>query len=45
MDSWGKFNETTLPNKKALYSKLYLEDITDKDYIHAQKVFEEFKTR
>ena len=31
--------------KKALYSKLYLEDITDKDYVHAQKVFEEFKLK
>ena len=43
MDSWERFNETTLPNKKAFYSKLFLEDITDEDYIHAQKVFEEFK--
>ena len=41
MDSWERFNETTLPNKKAFYSKLFLEDITDEDYIHAQKVFEE----
>ena len=23
----------------------YLENITDKDYIHAQKVFEEFKLK
>ena len=45
MDSWERFNETTLPNKKACYSKLYLEDITDEDYIHAQKVFEEFKLK
>ena len=45
MDSWERFNETTLPNKKAFYSKLYLEDITDEDYIHAQKVFEEFKLK
>ena len=43
MDSWKRFNETTLPNKKAFYSKLYLEDITDEYYIHAQKVFEELK--
>ena len=43
MDNWERFNETTLPNKKAFYSKLYLEDITDEDYIHAQKVFEELK--
>ena len=27
--------------KKAFYSELYLENITDKDYKHAQKVFEE----
>ena len=41
MDRWERLNETTLPNKKYFYSKLYLEDITDEDYIHAQKVFEE----
>ena len=41
MDRWESLNETTLPNKKYFYSKLYLEDITDEDYIHAQKVFEE----
>ena len=45
MDSWGRFNESTLPNKKAFYSKLYLEDITAEDYLHAQKVFEEFKLK
>ena len=45
MDSWKIFNETTLPNKKAFYSKLYLEDVTDEDYIHAQKVFEELKLK
>ena len=45
MDSWERFNETSLPNKKAFYSELYLEDITDEDYIHAQKVFEEFKLK
>ena len=45
MDSWEKFNATTLPNKKAFYSKLYLQDITDEDYIHAQKVFQELKLK
>ena len=45
MDSWERFNETSLPNKKSFYSKLNLEDITDKDYVHAQKVFEEFKLK
>ena len=42
MDTWERFNETWLPDKKSFYSKLYLKDITDKDYTHAQKVFEEF---
>ena len=37
MDSWEKFNETTLPNKKVFYSELYLEDITDEDYLNAQE--------
>ena len=45
IDSWERFNETTLPNKKAFYSKLNLEDITDEDYIHPQKVFKEFKLK
>ena len=39
MDSWERFIETTLPNRKAFYSKLYLEDITDDDNRHAQKEF------
>ena len=45
MDNWERFNETTLPNKKAFYSELDLEDITDGDYAHAQTVFEEFKLK
>ena len=45
MDSCKKFDETSLPDKKAFYSKLYLEDITDKDYTHTQKVFEELKLK
>ena len=45
MDSWKRFDEASLPNKKAFYSKLYLEDITHKDYTHAQKVFEELKLK
>ena len=32
MDNWERFDETLLPDKKAFYSKLNLEDITDKDY-------------
>ena len=40
MDSWERFNETSLPPKKAFYSKLDLEDIKDKDSEHARKVWE-----
>ena len=42
MDSWERFNETSLLPKKDFYSELNLEDITDKDYNHAQKMFQEF---
>ena len=45
MDSWKRINETTLTNKKVFHSKLYLEDITDEDYVHAQKLFEEFELK
>ena len=45
MDDWDKFNETLLSDKKAFYSELYLENITNEDYIHAEKVFEEFKLK
>ena len=38
MNSWEKFNETVLPTKNAFYSNLNLEDISDEDYLHAQKV-------
>ena len=31
--------------KKAFYSELYLEDITDKDYTQSQKVFGEFNLK
>ena len=45
MDSWQRFDETSLPDKKAFYSELYLEDITDEDFTHAQKVFEELRLK
>ena len=45
MDSWERFIETILTNKRAFYSKLYLEDITDEDYVDTQKVFEEFQLK
>ena len=45
MNNWEKFNETTLPPKEAFYSKLNEEDITDKGYAHAQKVWEVFEIK
>ena len=38
MDSQEKFDENTLLLKEAFYSNLNLEDISDEDYAHAQKV-------
>ena len=43
MDSWERFDETSLPDKTAFYSELNLEDITCKDCLHAQKVWEVFE--
>ena len=45
MDSWERFNETSLPPKKSFYTELNLEDISDKDYLHAQKVWDVFEIR
>ena len=43
MDSWERFDETSLPDKEAFYSELNLEGITDKDYNHAQKIWKVFE--
>ena len=45
MDSWERFAEGKLPDEKAFYSELCIEDITHKDYTHAQKVCKEFKIK
>ena len=45
MDSWKIFDETPLPDKEAFYSNLYMEDITDVDYKHANNVFKNFKLK
>ena len=41
----GDYSCEYMNSWKAFYSELYLEDITDKDYTHAQKVFEELKLK
>ena len=45
MDDWERFNETMLPSKESFFSELNLEDITDEDYVHAQKVWKVFKIK
>ena len=40
-NNWERFNETSLSPKKDFYSEFILEDISGKDYLHAQKVFKE----
>ena len=44
MNTWERFNEHHYQIKK-FFTVLNLEDITDKDYAHAQTVFEEFKLK
>ena len=36
MDSWERFNETSLPDKEAFHSNLNMENITYVDYKHAK---------
>ena len=43
MDSWEKFNETSLPIKEDFYSHLSMEDIEDIGYRHGNNVFNKFK--
>ena len=45
MDSQEKFNEIILPPKKYFFSNLNLEDISDKDYKHSQKVCDVFEIK
>ena len=42
-DSWEKFDETALPTKEAFCSNLNLEDNSDEDYTHVQKVWDIFE--
>ena len=42
MDSFDKFNDTALPQKKDFYSLLNDEDISDDDYNHPEDVWNTF---
>ena len=45
INSWDRFNETQLPLVDAFYSNLNMSSISEEDYQHAQKVWEEFGIR
>ena len=45
MDSWERFDETCLPFKGKFYRNLTLQNITDIDYRHANKVFKRIKLK
>ena len=45
IDSWKRFDETSLPVKEAFYSSLNMEGITGVDYRHAKGVCKEFKLK
>ena len=45
MDNQEKFDETALPLEETFYSNLNLEDISDEEYAHAQKVWDIFEIK
>ena len=45
MDSFRKFRETELPDRKEFYNKLNNTDISEDEYQHAQKVWDAFKIK
>ena len=45
MDDSQKLNETTLPEKEEFYSNLNMEEITDANYIHGERVYLEFEIK
>ena len=45
MDNQENFNKTRLPPKEAFYSNVNLENISDEDYAHAQKLWQVFEIK
>ena len=45
MDTWEKFNATSLLEKEKFYSHLKIEDITDADYTNAKRVCKDFEIK
>ena len=42
MNSWEKFDKSSMPDKEAYYSSLNMEDITDVDDRHAKRLLKYF---
>ena len=42
MVDWEKFRETSLPGKEYFYCLVNMEDITDADYMHGNRVCKGF---
>jgi hypothetical protein len=42
IDGLDRLEETQLPRKETFYNKLTLEEISEEDYLHAQRVWETF---
>ena len=45
MDSWKRFDETSLSDKEGFYRSLNIEDIKDVDYRHAKRVFKNLNNK
>ena len=45
MGSWDKFNEMSLPPREKFYSELTRSGMSESDYEHAKKVWDEFDLR
>ena len=41
MDSFERFNESSLPPREAFYSSLKMEEVGDENYEHAKRVWDE----
>ena len=45
MSSWDRFNDDRLPSKDKFYSKLNMSGVSDTEYEHARKVWNEFRIK
>ena len=45
MDDLEKFIETSLPGKEDFHSHLNIKDITDADYVHSKRVWNDFEIK